>query len=148
MLHQAIALRRRGAEVPVPETGWSLLHTAARFGQSSMMAFLLKTCRVPIDGCEFDRQRTPLMVAAEHGRLAECVWLATRGANLGAHDPHGMTALHLAMLQDYPDIAIALIEEGADPMARPLGAEPAIELGNERTRAQVRHALAARSTGS
>ncbi len=48
------------------------------------------------------------------------------GADIGACDPGGGTALHLAVDQDWPGIARQLLEAGADPQARDgLGRTPA-----------------------
>ena len=60
-------------------------------------------------------QRTPLHVAASHGRTALVSMLIAKGANPNAQDASGATPLHLAARALEARVVLSLIEAGADP---------------------------------
>jgi len=58
---------------------------------------------------------TPAMYAARQGSLEAAVTLASLGADLNLTDPDGATALVLAIINANYDVAVALVEKGANP---------------------------------
>jgi ankyrin repeat protein len=58
---------------------------------------------------------TPLMYAARQGALQATETLAALGADLNQADPDGATALILSIINANYDVAVALVERGADP---------------------------------
>lgn len=66
------------------------------------------------------RGRTPLMLAAERGRVEAIKLLAARGARLDARNWAGMTPLHVAALKGDAEVVSALLALGACVSARVL----------------------------
>jgi ankyrin repeat protein len=58
---------------------------------------------------------SPVMFAAREGAFAAASVLADAKANLDLQDPEGTTALMLAIMNVHYDVAVMLIEKGADP---------------------------------
>lgn len=61
-----------------------------------------------------DMKVTPLIAAAHAGNLKVVEFLIERGANVGAVDAGGKTALHWAALRDHAEVVGVLIKSGAD----------------------------------
>jgi ankyrin repeat protein len=55
---------------------------------------------------------TPLMVAAQAGRMEYVLALLDKGAEVSTSDPDGNTALYYAIFEGYDDIAKHLIQAG------------------------------------
>uniref|UniRef100_A0A183TB31 ANK_REP_REGION domain-containing protein n=1 Tax=Schistocephalus solidus TaxID=70667 RepID=A0A183TB31_SCHSO len=60
-----------------------------------------------------DSERTPLHLAAAHGRCARCRLLLERGANVFAKDRWGNTPLHLAAAHGHDTVVTILLNAGA-----------------------------------
>ncbi|BHF74868.1 Serine/threonine-protein phosphatase 6 regulatory ankyrin repeat subunit A [Sparganum proliferum] len=60
-----------------------------------------------------DAERTPLHLAAAHGRCARCRLLLERGANVFAKDRWGNTPLHLAAAHGHDTVVTILLNAGA-----------------------------------
>ena len=60
---------------------------------------------------------TPLAWTALHGRTQATEWLLDHGANVGARNRDGSTALHSAAFMGRPEIVQVLLEHGADANA-------------------------------
>lgn len=60
---------------------------------------------------------TPLSWAVLHGRTAAVAWLLGNGADVGARNRDGATALHAAAFMGHPELAELLLERGADASA-------------------------------
>jgi ankyrin repeat protein len=56
----------------------------------------------------------PLALSLTH----QVRWLIGRGADVGARDDKGLSALHYAAMKDRSEVAQALLAAGADPMTR------------------------------
>ncbi|TMW68597.1 hypothetical protein Poli38472_006065 [Pythium oligandrum] len=130
------------------DAGWTPLMSAASAGHSDVVSFLLSRgadANVPNENDQLPlhyhkgRQQiaellldytkdinhadhlgnTPLMRALGGSPSREVIaLLIDHGARLSAKDKAGNTALHLALMEGYEDIARYLIDNGADPMAK------------------------------
>jgi ankyrin repeat protein len=93
----------------------SALFLAARHDSPSVTRTLLEA------GAHVDAglaSETPLMTAAEKGRIATVDLLLAHGANVNARSRSGWTALHHAAWSNHQAIARKLLDAGADPLAR------------------------------
>lgn len=61
---------------------------------------------------------TPLMAAAENGRINTVDLLLTHNADVNKRTSSGWTALHHAAWSGHPEIARKLLDAGADPLAK------------------------------
>lgn len=62
------------------------------------------------------RSRTPLIIAAKHGRLDIVQYLLSKGANTEAGSEEGLTPLHWAAMEGHAAIVQALLEAGVSPL--------------------------------
>lgn len=126
-----MSLVNRGMDVnSVDPAGNSLLHIAARNGNDSLIAELLKQKANPnIRNRVGD---TPLMLAAYAGKLTAVDALLAGGAQINLP---GWTPLHYAVFAAQPEMVARLLEKGADVNARAPNQQTALMLaakvGNE-----------------
>lgn len=60
------------------------------------------------------KMRTPLHLATLTGHPGATAFLLRHGADAGAQDDHGMTALHKAVTQGFENVVRELLNLGAD----------------------------------
>ena len=118
-LHEAFV--QKGMQLP-PEMDWrSLPHNC--YSPESFAAIVRKEPVETICSCldqnisvdiRFGNGSTPLIVAAEEGRLDVVEFLVDSGANLNARNDHNYTALHWAAYHGHQDIVEFLIKNKAD----------------------------------
>ncbi|MCG9894235.1 MAG: ankyrin repeat domain-containing protein [Fimbriimonadaceae bacterium] len=122
-------------DTPIPlKRGATLMHLAARADNAEALRTLAAMGGNPnsLDQTVHERRygrgtvleissvfggRTPLMVAASHGRESAVRTLLDLGADVHLADPKGETALHLACRQGRESIIEMLLGAGADPNA-------------------------------
>jgi len=92
------------------------LHVTALFNHP-VFAFLLCEHGADVDAKDF-YGRTPLAIAAEHGKLAVARVLLAAGASVTTNDSMGLTALHYAAQSGHLKAVTFLIERGAQINAR------------------------------
>ena len=92
--------------------GMTLLHWASRANSLECVKLLLDR------GADTDARnsahRTPLQLAAEHGKAGAIRLLARAGADLDTQDRKGRTPLHRATYEGHAEAAEALLAAGAD----------------------------------
>ena len=93
--------------------GISGLYYAAVNGHNKIVDILLEITNQP-DDVEPTRRFTPLMTAAGQGNISVVRSLLEHGADPNMRSIEGATALHFAVYEDHADIAVMLIEAGAD----------------------------------
>ena len=125
---------RRGQDGDVEPTdeatapfGETLLHAAAFAGDVPLLRRLLESGAPPSrrgqsSGC------TALHAAATAGHLGACKALLRAGCKVGAASVTKRTALHTACTMGLKEVAIYLVEEGADPYASVGGGESAMAM--------------------
>ena len=107
-------LLRTGADVNAAQgDGMTALHWAAENGQKEL-ADVLVFAGANLEAATRLGGFTPLMVASRAGHAGIVRLLADAGANLEATTETGETALHYAAWSGNPEIAVALVEKGAD----------------------------------
>jgi uncharacterized protein len=95
------------------ENGETLLTHAIKENQIEIRNLLLEKEAIRKDLVNF-KQETPLMVAARYGRLNSLKVLLDLRVSLNEIDRNGNTALHLAIINGYNEIALTLIKHGAN----------------------------------
>jgi len=129
-LHEACVLK--GIQLPV-EVSWEKLPHHC-YSPKSFEALVRKgsiedicTCldqNIPVD-FRFADGSTPLIVAAETGRVNVAEFLVDSGANLNARNDHNYTALHWAAFYGHKHIVNLLLTHGADASIKDsLGSTP------------------------
>jgi ankyrin repeat protein len=115
------------------------LYQAALDGRAGAMAALLEAGADP--NAARDNGFTPLNAAAIHAAGKECLplvgLLLDRGADPRRGSQKGWTALHIAVEEDDPAVAQALISGGADLQARGGGGRTPLEYAAERRSAAM-----------
>ena len=107
-------LLRAGADVNAAQgDGMTALHWAAENGQQEL-ADVLVFAGANLESATRLGGFTPLMVASRAGHAGIVRLLADAGANLEATTETGETALHYAAWSGNPEIAVALVDKGAD----------------------------------
>jgi ankyrin repeat protein len=97
--------------------GSSVMAYAALYGQGDAIVRALIAHRASVDA-EDKEGVTPLMVAAQQGRLDVVRQLVDAGAKVSSSDKEGVTALMLAASSNHADIALHLLSRGADLNAK------------------------------
>ncbi len=123
----------------------SPLHTAIRQGNAALSEAMLHHCEhasiIDHDG------RTPIHMLAQYAnRAEEAMWLhiahmlIEKCPRLDALDSEGITALHYALIHEWPELAELLLDQGANPNALALdtGVSPLIMAALNQQRAMVR----------
>lgn len=97
---------------PLDDWGSTPLNTAAGKGNLELMELLVEAgARVQ----PRESGRLPIHVAVRNGQFEATQWLLARGANIDARDDGRTTALHIAIDSDEVELALALLDAGADP---------------------------------
>ncbi|PFX20922.1 uncharacterized protein LOC111336267 [Stylophora pistillata] len=95
------------------------LTLSSKLGRTSMVSSLLQKGANPDlcsdSGVERSTRRTPLHEASKSGHLQVIDCLLTHGCNVNSLDARGWTPIHDAICHDRMDIALKLLENGADP---------------------------------
>lgn len=116
-----------------PCSGNTALHWAVLAQQDAIVRFLLKIGKISPYSINAHR-RTPLHLAAINGNLDVAQELLKHDAKLDLEDEWGATALYLAQSNQYVNVAVALVEAGADIDADEIEVQKmffaAIELNN------------------
>lgn len=117
--HRAMALLLDlGADPAQPGIdGDSVVHLATMARDGRWLRGLLAR-HAPVDVANRQTGRTPLMSAVLAGRGANAALLLAAGADPARADAMGNTALHVAGQTGDADLALALLQAGAPPMAR------------------------------
>lgn len=117
--HGALStLLELGAEVERPGLGGStVLHTAARSTDVRFLRTLLETGVDP-DLRHAVTEATPLQAATGMRTDENFTLLLEHGADVRLVDRNGTTALHLAAMVNAGSQVLALLDRGADPLAR------------------------------
>lgn len=100
-----------------PKTGGTALHAAALHNRPECMPLLLRAGAL-VDSPTRVEKRTPLMLAAMHGKIEVLRALLAARAQVGLVDDRWYTALHHAAASGSTDCVAALLEAGADASAR------------------------------
>jgi ankyrin repeat protein len=110
-LREAIGMKGAKVDYRNPETGWTALHRAARFGHAEIASALLRCGANP--NARDNRQLTPLHDSAQGllGSVAAMKLLLDAGADIEARDSYGKTPV-LAAVQ-YSNLAGFLFLLGA-----------------------------------
>ena len=110
-----------------PPFGETLLHAAAFAGHVGLLGQLLgagaRVSRTGQQSC-----CTALHAAAAGGNLDACERLLAAGCRVGALSAGKRSALYIACLKGFHDVARALVAAGADPYASPSGGEAVMSL--------------------
>ncbi len=107
-------LLERGADVNAPDfQGSTALMYAARAGQMEIVRALLER-GADLNATDRYGSNTSLILAAGGGHREVVMALLDGGAAINVRNAEGNTALHEALSRDYPDVARALSERGAE----------------------------------
>eukprot|EP00741_Cyanophora_paradoxa_P021259 tig00021348_g20519.t1 len=107
------ALRARLIEASVKSVAWDLFH-AAREGNLETIRHLVEGGRVDVNVQDWD-DRHVLHLAAEYGHGELARWLLARpGLRVNVQDRWGVSPLHEACKHRRSEIAVELVEHGAD----------------------------------
>lgn len=101
----------------IADDGNTFLHDAAQDGDLKMVDFFLDhECPSTLESFDYI-SNTPLIRAADNGRMEVVVRLLAARVNLNAHDEDraGNTAIREAVRSGYTEIVSLLLRAGADP---------------------------------
>uniref|UniRef100_A0A7N4V078 Ankyrin repeat domain 52 n=1 Tax=Sarcophilus harrisii TaxID=9305 RepID=A0A7N4V078_SARHA len=103
----------RGADPSCKDRkGYGLLHTAAANGQIDVVKHLLRL------GAESKEGKSPLHMAAIHGRFTRSQILIQNGSEIDCADKYGNTPLHVAARYGHELLISTLMTNGADTARR------------------------------
>jgi cytochrome c len=113
-------LIERGADVNAQATWGAPLHIAASEGMTPMVTLLLEHGADPNARW---KQLTPLHIAARNGKIDVVRVLLDRGADINAVTNLDEPAIHLARLNNHPEVADLLVARGTKaPPVEPINA--------------------------
>jgi len=98
------------------ETGFTLLHFAAKIGHQDLAELLLAN-KAQVNDRDFEG-RTPLHIAAIFGRGGLAELLLANKAEVNAKANNGQTPLHSALMRGHKNVAELLLANRADVNAR------------------------------
>ncbi|KAI9906726.1 hypothetical protein PsorP6_003105 [Peronosclerospora sorghi] len=84
------------------------IHWACAAGNLSALKTLVRHLNVDINTCDAKKQRSPLLIAAQHGKPMAALFCVRHGANVHLVDADGDTAVHWAAYQGATDILAVL----------------------------------------
>lgn len=117
--HSLSSLLELGADVTVPGLeGNSVLHTAATVRDPQYLRRLLLAYGVPVNLRNTVTDATPLAAAVLAGREEQLRLLLAAGADTTLSDRLGDAPLHVAAKINAPQLALMLLQAGADGKAR------------------------------
>lgn len=96
------------------EADSTVLHLAAREGRNETLIMLIERGAKPLINVPMLGQQFPLDGAAWAGQIENCKTLIAQGANVGAKDYLGRTALIHAAIGDHSGVIETLLDGGAD----------------------------------
>lgn len=133
-----------GANVLARNSHHTVLHSAVSGNNEEVIKLVLnkieETQNQYIDGKDTEGD-TPLMWAAEYGRVNAAEVLLDHGANAEVKNNDGMTALHLVARENNLGVAELLIDKGADVYAEDKDGKKPIDLARERNHSSVEKLL-------
>lgn len=110
-------LRAQADPDAITENGYSALHRAASNGNWELAMMLCRQGHADVN-IVGNALQTPLHTAASYGRL-DCIRiLLNYNADMDARDFQGYTPLHVAVQDDQPEAANALLQHGAPVMVK------------------------------
>ena len=124
-LQAVTCLLGKGASPSLEDNfGWNSLHFASLSGNTDIIELLLLTHGPDIDSTTADG-KTPLMIAAQCGKLQAVTFLIGKGASPSLEDNTGWNSLHWASFNDNTVIIDTLLSCGVDIESKSkLGATP------------------------
>jgi hypothetical protein len=126
--------------------GDTLLHVAAHYGQTDVVSYLIEKGISP--NVTNPAGLTPLHFAAAEGRIATARLLLALGADVNATGGrHRFSALQMAAQMDLAEMAMLLIEHGAEAGYRNSEGETALQIANKYGYTAVSRALRAEEAG-
>jgi len=130
-------LLRRGANVKLKdEGGHDALSWACAEGRPEAVELLVDG-GADIESLDKEYQRTPLMIAAEHGNVRAVEILIRRGAKINARDRNDATALIYASFAGRHAVVKLLLEKGADVNAANFRGVTALQFAKKRGHKEV-----------
>ena len=113
-LERAIASSPQAVQ-SIAYDGWTPIHLAAFFGQTSAVERLLAAGASLNATSQNSLRNTPLHAAVAGGHVETALLLIARGADVNAADAGGHTPFHIAAEAGYVPVVKALLERHADP---------------------------------
>jgi len=98
-------------------------HFAAQSDQIEILRYLIQVCPQCVDAKD-DEGNTPLMTAAQQGKVAAINFLLESGANVRESSKSGTTALHFAADAGHVELVELLVSAGADLNAQSSSGTP------------------------
>ncbi|QJT94850.1 ankyrin repeat domain-containing protein [Wolbachia endosymbiont of Diaphorina citri] len=133
-----------GADVLARNNHHTLLHAAVSSNKEEIIKLVLNKIKETqsqyIDAKDTEGD-TPLMWAAESGRVNAAEVLLDHGASTEVKNNYGMTALHWAAKENESRVAKLLIDKGADVYAEDKDGKKPIDLARERNHSSVEKLL-------
>ncbi|WP_143688834.1 ankyrin repeat domain-containing protein [Wolbachia endosymbiont of Laodelphax striatellus] len=133
-----------GADVLARNNHHTLLHAAVSSNKEEIIKLVLNKIKETqsqyIDAKDTEGD-TPLMWAAESGRVNAVEVLLDHGASTEVKNNDGMTALHWAAKENESRVAKLLIDKGADVYAEDKDGKKPIDLARERNHSSVEKLL-------
>ena len=110
---------------------WNSLHFASQSGNTDIIELLLQTHGPDIDSTTADG-RTPLMIAAQYGKLQAVTLLIGKGASPSLEDNDGWNSLHCASFNGNTVIIDTLLSYGVDIESKTWSGETPLMIARRR----------------